>query len=166
MGVGRLYRDCADRGELADTLGQRAVDVGALLRAGMERFGKPDLVVADRWREAELRDALEAANVPPATLEVRGMGFKDGAEDVRQFRRACAEGRVSPSPSLLLRSAMAEARTISDPSGNQKLAKGSEGGRRMRAKDDASAAAILAVSAGIRSGLQAGPRAGVYLGMV
>ena len=99
-GCGRLYRDCADRGELL-TLGQRAVDVGALLRAGMERFGKPDLVVADRWREAELRDALEAANVPPATLEVRGMGFKDGAEDVRQFRRACAEGRVSPEPELV-----------------------------------------------------------------
>ena len=123
-------------------------------------------MVADRWREAELRDALEKAGVPPAALEVRGMGYRDGAEDVRQFRRACAEGRVSPSPSLLLRSAMAEARTISDPSGNQKLAKSSEGGRRMRAKDDASAAAILAVSAGIRSGLHLAPRGGVYMGMV
>ena len=164
-GVGRLYRDCADRGELF-TLGQRAVDVGALLRAGMERFGRPDLVVADRWREAELRDALEAAGVPPAALEVRGMGYRDGAEDVRQFRRACAEGRVSPSPSLLLRSAMAEARTISDPAGNSKLCKGSEGGRRMRAKDDAAAAAILAVSAGVRAALHLAPRGGVYMGMV
>ena len=164
-GVGRLYRDCADRGELFQ-LGQRAADVPALLRAGLERFGRPDLVVADRWREAELRDALEAAGVPPAVLEVRGMGYQDGGEDVRHFRCACAEGKVAPSPSLLLRSAMAEARTMSDPAGNSKLCKGSEGGRRMRAKDDAAAAAILAVSAGIRSGLQAGPRAGVYLGMV
>ena len=164
-GCGRLYRDCADRGELL-TLGQRATDVGALMRAGMERFGRPDLVVADRWREAELRDALEKAHVPPAALEVRGMGFKDGAEDVRQFRRACAEGRVAPSPSLLLRSAMAEARTVSDPAGNAKLCKGSEGGRRMRAKDDAAAAAILAVSAGVRSGLHLAPRGGVYMGMV
>ena len=164
-GVGRLYRDCADRGELL-TLGQRATDVGALLRAGMERFGKPDLVVSDRWREAELRDALDKAGVPPAALEVRGMGYRDGAEDVRQFRRACAGGRVAPSPSLLLRSAMAEARTMSDPAGNQKLCKGSEGGRRMRAKDDASAAAILAVSAGVRTGLHLAPRGGVYLGMI
>ena len=62
-GCGRLYRDCADRGELL-TLGQRATDVGALMRAGMERFGRPDLVVADRWREAELRDALDKAGVP------------------------------------------------------------------------------------------------------
>ena len=101
-----------------------------------------------------------------ASFETRGMGYRDGAEDVRQFRRACAEGKVAPSPSLLLRSAMAEARTISDPAGNAKLCKGSEGGRRMRAKDDASAAAILAVSAGVRAGLHLAPRDGVYLGMV
>ena len=147
-------------------LGQRATDVGALLRAGMERFGKPDLVVADRWREVELRDALEKAGVPMAAFETRGMGSRDGAEDVRQFRRACAEGKVAPSPSLLLRSAMAEARTISDPAGNSKLCKGSEGGRRMRAKDDAAAAAILAVSAGVRAALHLAPRGGVYMGMV
>ena len=163
-GCGRLYRDCSDRGELL-TLGQRATDVGALLRAGMERFGKPDLVVADRWREAELRDALEKAGVPPAALEVRGMGYRDGAEDVRQFRRACAEGKVAPSPSLLLRSAMSEARTISDPAGNAKLCKGTEGGRRMRAKDDAAAAAILAVSAGVRQPAKPKPR-WRYAGMV
>ena len=101
-----------------------------------------------------------------ASFETRGMGYRDGAEDVRQFRRACAEGKVAPSPSLLLRSAMAEARTISDPAGNAKLCKGSEGRRRMRAKDDASAAAILAVSAGVRAGLHLAPRDGVYLGMV
>ena len=148
-GCGRLYRDCSDRGELL-TLGQRATDVGALLRAGMERFGKPDLVVSDRWREAELRDALDKAGVPMAAFETRGMGYRDGAEDVRQFRRACAEGRVAPSPSLLLRSAMAEARTVSDPAGNAKLAKNAQGGRRARARDDAAAAAILAVAAGVR----------------
>ena len=164
-GCGRLYRDCADRAELL-TLGQRATDVGALLRAGMERFGKPDLVVSDRWNEAELRDALDKAGVPPAALEVRGMGYRDGAEDVRQFRRACAEGKVAPSPSLLLRSAMAEARTVSDPAGNAKLCKGSEGGRRMRAKDDAAAAAILAVSAGVRLGGNLAPSRGRYLGMI
>ena len=42
-------------------------------------------------------------------------------EDVRAFRRACADGRVTPAPSLLQRSAIAEARTISDPAGNAKL---------------------------------------------
>lgn len=50
------------------------------------------------------------------------------------FRRACADGRVIPSPSLLLRSAMFEARTVSDPAGNAKLSKGSQDGRRLRAR--------------------------------
>ena len=78
------------------------------------------------------------------------MGFKDGAEDVRAFREACLEGRVTPVKSLLLRAAVREARTVSDPAGNEKLAKGGQGGRRIKARDDAIAAAILAVSAGYR----------------
>ena len=60
------------------------------------------------------------------------------------------DGHVTPVKSLLLRSSMAEARTVSDPSGNAKLSKGSEGGRRERARDDSVAASILAVSVGQR----------------
>ena len=37
-----------------------------------------------------------------------------------------------------------------DPAGNEKLAKGTEGGRRMRARDDAAAATILSVAEGKR----------------
>ena len=148
-GCGLLYRHCADRGQLLQ-LGHRTVDVAALLRAALDRFGKPARVASDRWREGELRDALEAAGIPTAAFESRGQGFMDGGEDVRTFRRACAEGRVTPAPSLLMRSAMAEARTVSDAAGNAKLSKGSQGGRRQRARDDAAAAAILAVSAGVR----------------
>ena len=148
-GVGRLYAECARRGELL-TLGQRSSDILALLQAALGRFGRPSRIVADRWREAELRDALHRAGIPLASFEVRGMGFKDGAEDVRGFRKGCADGRVTPLPTLLLRSAMSEARTVSDPAGNMKLSKGSQGGRRVRARDDAAAAAILAVAAGVR----------------
>ena len=148
-GVGRLYQRCAERGELL-TLGGHAVDVGALLAAALERFGRPVAVSSDRWRSGELLDALKAAGVPRAALSLRGQGFKDGAEDVRAFRRGCAEGRVTPAPGLLLAHAMSEARTISDPAMNAKLAKGTEGHRRHRARDDAAAAAILAVAAGLR----------------
>ena len=116
----------------------------------MERFGRPVALAADRWREAELRDKLKAAGVPLAALSLSGQGFRDGAEDVRAFRRGCADGHVTPAPSLLLASAMAEARTVSDAAGNAKLSKGSEGGRRNRARDDAAAAAILAVALGLR----------------
>ena len=156
-GVGGLYAECARRGDLL-TLGRHTVDVTALLQAALDRFGRPARIVADRWREADLREALESAGVPLATLEFRGMGFRDGAEDVRGFRKACADRRVVAAPSLLLRSAMAEARTVSDPAGNHKLAKGSQGGRRVRARDDAAAAAILAVAAGVRNPAQPRPR--------
>ena len=142
-GVGRLFTDCAERGELLQ-LGGHAVNVGALIGEAVARFGEPTAIACDRWRIPELRDACKAAGLSAPIVE-RGMGFKDGGEDVRQFRRAALEQRVRPVPSLLLTSAMSEARTISDAAGNSKLAKGHEGGRRPSARDDAAAAAILAV---------------------
>ena len=162
-GVGNLYAECARRGELL-TLGRHTVDVTALLQAALDQFGRPARIFADRWREADLREGLESAGVPLAALEFRGMGFRDGAEDVRGFRKACADRRVIPAPSLLLRSAMAEARTVSDLAGNAKLSKGSQGGRRVRARDDAAAAAILAVAAGVRQPTEP-PRRWRYRGM-
>ena len=148
-GVGSLYLECSRRGELIVTPGH-AVHVATLLREALQRFGRPVAVASDRWREGELRDSLDMAAIPPGALSLRGQGFKDGGADVRAFRRGIAEGRVVPVVSLLLRAAMAEARTVSDPAGNSKLAKAKEGQRRERARDDAAAAAILAVAEGVR----------------
>lgn len=150
-GVGSLYKRCADRGELVTCPG-RVSDPKALLNEVWERWGKPSAIVCDRWREGELRDCLRALRWPRTALIVRGQGYKDGGEDVRDFRRAFLEGDVTPVESLLLTSAMSEARTISDPAGNSKLAKKSQGGRRQSARDDAAAAAILAVAVGHRRG--------------
>ena len=72
-------------------------------------------------------------------IEVRGMGFRDGGEDVRHFQRAILSGQVKPQRSLLLRSAMGEAVTVSDPAGNRKIVK-----RRDKSRDDAAVAACLA----------------------
>ena len=152
-----MYEDMHRRGELI-LAGGNAVDLGGLVTVAMERFGRPDALVADRWRVDDLRDVLDRAGFPPAALIERGQGFKDGAEDVRAFRRACLEARVVPAASLLLRSAMAEARVVMDPAGNAKLAKNSDGGRRARARDDAAAAAILAIAAGIRHPVEVRPR--------
>ena len=144
-GVGKLYDSCYRRGELIQ-VGGAAVSVVELVQAAHERYGAPFAVASDRWREAELRDALKAAGLPLAKLELRGQGFRDGAEDVRAFVRWCLEGKVTPLPSMLLASAVGEARTVADQAGNAKLAKGVEGGRRLRARDDAAAAGILAVA--------------------
>ena len=148
-GVGRLYSLMAERGELLQA-GRRVSDVLALLREALRRWGAPAVITCDRWREAELRQSLESVAFPLTSLVVRGQGFKDGAADVRSFRAACLAGKVSPVKSLLLRSAMAEARVVMDVSANAKLAKKTQGGRRAIARDDAVAAAILAVASGCR----------------
>ena len=147
-GVDRLYISCAERGELLQA-GARVSDVGALLREVLNRWGAPGAIVCDRWREKELLQVLEAVKFPRCQLIVRGQGFKDGGADVREFRRACVDDMVTPARSLLLRAAMAGARVTSDPAGNSKLAKGGQG-RRSGCRDDAAAAAILAVAEGIR----------------
>ena len=149
-GVGSLYVDCAKRGELI-TAGARVSDIKYLLNEALERWGAPSVLVTDRWREPELRQILEAAHFPGGpSLITRGMGFLDGADDVRRFRAAALDGRLFPCRSLLLRSAMASARVVIDAAGNAKLAKNSQGGRRLNARDDAVAASILAVAEGNR----------------
>ena len=148
-GADGIYTKMNERGELL-TIGEHAVDLPSLLRLALEKTGPPACITGDRWKEADLLQALENAGIPRCPWLPRGQGYKDGSEDVRAFQRACAEGVVSPVESLLLRSAMREARVMSDPARNQKLAKASEGGRRQNARDDAAAASILAVAAGYR----------------
>lgn len=141
-GVPELYQAMHRAGDLILSPG-KVVNVTWLLRHAIDRFGYPDTVVVDRWRVGELEDAV-AALCPGAVIRPRGQGFKDGADDVRRFRTAVLEGLIRPVRQLLLRSAMAEAVVMSDPAGNEKLAKSTQSGRRYRAKDDAAAAAILA----------------------
>ena len=109
-GVGPLYERCFQRGELV-TLGRRVSDVTLLLREALERWGVPMGIAADRWRRDELLEKLEAGSFPPGVaVETRGQGFRDGAEDIRAFREALLTGKVTPVKSLLLRSALGEAR--------------------------------------------------------
>ncbi|MCY4468373.1 MAG: terminase large subunit [Thiotrichales bacterium] len=153
-GVGNLYVRMVERGELL-LAGRHVADVRALLGEVLERWGRPAVIACDRWREGDLREALDAIGFPLAELAIRGQGFRDGGEDVRTFRKAMIGGTVAPTRSLLLRAAIGEARAIGDPAGNWKLAKKTEGGRRAEARDDAAAAAILAVAEGHRRGAAA-----------
>ena len=152
--VGSLYLDMARRGELLVHAGLRVPDYGAFVGEIVARWGVPSVIVADRYKEPELRDALDAGRMRRGlALVTRGQGWRDGAEDVRRFRRAVLRERVAAPRSLLLRSAIAEARTVTDVAGNCKLGKNTEGGRRKLARDDVAAAAILAVAEADRRGV-------------
>ena len=149
-GVGDLYLRMQTEGDLTTTPG-RVVDYGFFLNTLITHFGsKPKCIVCDRYRINELKTVLMKLKLGNIPIIFRGMGWRDGAEDVRSFRRAALEGKLALPPSTLIRSSFAEARTLSDPAGNEKLAKQSEAGRRRNARDDAVAACILAVGFGYR----------------
>ena len=149
-GVGNQYVQMHQRGELL-IAGEQVSSIAGLLGECLRRWGKPSTIVCDRWREAELRQELTRARFPTgAAVITRGQGFKDGGEDMRDFRKAVLDGHVSAPVSLLLRSAIAEARVVGDASANWKIAKKTEGGRRSASRDDAIVSAVLAIAEGQR----------------
>ena len=147
--VGDLYFKMADRGELIITEG-RNVNVGQLLETAINEFGHPVAVVCDHFRLSFLKDGLEAVGVHPGIVITRRNSWYDGSEDVRGFQKGVKEFRVKTLVSLAARAAFFGARTVSDTSGNVRLATGSQGGRRQRHKDDLAAAIVLAVGTGLR----------------
>lgn len=144
-GVGSRYCEMQDRGELT-TLGVQTVPVAAWLAEVVRHVeGEPvACIVADRFKQAEVGEALDAAGVRYPVVW-RGMGFRDGGEDCERFRRAAYDGKVLSKPSLLLRSAFGDAICLRDPANNLKLAKARSTGR-----IDAASASVLAVAEGAR----------------
>ena len=147
--VGRLYADMVTSGDLLLTPG-RAVDVPTLIQESLRRWGRPVAVVADRHRRRDLVQELVASGFRSSVVVDRGMGWIDGAEDVRKWRRALLERQLKIPKKLVLRSAMTEAVVMVNPAGDAKIAKHSQGGRRARAKDDVACAIVLAVAEGVR----------------
>ena len=150
-GVSHRYVEMAERGELV-TMGETTVPVGRFMSEIVAKLdGQPvAAIVGDRFRHAEFLEALRDGGLDRVPGVWRGMGWKDGSEDCERFRRAVFEGKVKAVPSLLLRSAFADAITLVDPAGNHKLASG-----RSKGRIDPAAATVLAVAQGAR--MVAGP---------
>lgn len=144
-GVGNRYCDMQDRGEL-DVLGDKTVPPKDWFEAIMAHVDGETVsaLVADRYKQSELGEAMDATGVSFPVIW-RGMGFRDGGEDVERFRRAVFDGRVSCDQSLLMRSALSDAVCLRDPAGNAKLAKA-----RSKGRIDAVSAAVIAIAEGAR----------------
>ncbi len=144
-GVSGRYVEMHDRGELS-VLGEATVPPGPWLASLVQLVAGQSIacIVGDRFRHAEFVEAMNSAGLK-VPFVWRGFGWKDGSEDVERFRRAVFDGEVKSVPSLLLRSAFADAITLVDPAGNHKLAKARSSGR-----IDAAAAVVLAVAEGAR----------------
>ena len=104
-----LYRRCLDRGELRTWPG-RVTPAGPFLEWVAELLDGESVVLAlaDRYRQAEAKDALDAAGVSwPVEWRAQGSG-KDGSADIRAFQRAVEGGSLRPGGSLALAAALRE----------------------------------------------------------
>jgi phage terminase large subunit-like protein len=144
-GVGTRYTEMKERDELF-TMGDNTVPPGPWLAEIVKLADGAAIscIVGDRFRHAEFAEAMGRAGLR-VPFRWRGFGWKDGSEDIERFRRALFDGQVKTRPSLLLRSAFADAITLIDPAGNHKLAKSRSLGR-----IDAAAASVLAIAEGAR----------------
>jgi phage terminase large subunit-like protein len=144
-GVSGRYVEMQERGELS-VLGENTVPPGLWLADVVRLADGAEIscIVGDRFRHAEFIEAMNQANLRIPFI-FRGFGWKDGHSDIEKFRCALFDGLVKTTPSLLLRSAFADAITLVDPAANHKLAKGRSLGR-----IDAAAAAVLAIAEGMR----------------
>lgn len=145
-GVRDRYVQMAQRGELI-TAGEQTVQVGPWLRRVWDDLvgdAEVQALVCDRYRQAELMDALAASGIR-VPIVWRGQGFRDGGQDVEGFRKAVFDQKVQTLPSLLLRSAAADALVVLDDAMNAKLTKSRSTGR-----TDAIAASILSIAEGQR----------------
>ena len=145
-GVGDLYHRLADRGELKTWPG-RVTPVGdfltwvAELLVGQQVLG----LVADRYRQSEVQDALQTAGLDwPCEWRAQGSGAS-GSADVREFQRVTIAGSMRPGDCLLIQVAISESMLRFDGNGNPALDKGRSCGR-----IDPLSAGVLAVGAGGR----------------
>lgn len=143
--VGSRYVEMQDRKELS-VLGNLTVPIAPWLRQVMAHVEGETVaaITADRYKQSELGEAIDSAGIR-CPIVWRGQGFRDGGEDCERFRRAVFDGAVKSAPSLLLRSAFADAVCHRDPANNLKLAKARSTGR-----IDAAAATVIAVAEGAR----------------
>ena len=124
-GVADRYKKMADRGELMTFPGRVTPLSEFLAWLGDLLQGETVVrLIADRYRQGEVLDALNKAALP-WVVEWRAVGSgPSGSADIRSFQRSVLSGRLRPGESLLLESAIFEARLRYDGNGNPALDKG------------------------------------------
>ena len=133
------YTRLAETGRLIVADGLRVQPPAMLHDAALAAWGTPANIVADRFRVAELRDALRGS-VP---LIERVTRWSEASEDIRALRRLAKDGPLScdPDSGLLVAASLAAAMVKNDDQGSVRLVKR---GANNEARDDVAAALLLA----------------------
>ena len=153
------YRMLAEAGVLQVAEGLRVQPPSGLVRVVMKEWGRPDMIVCDRFRLAELQDATGL--VP---LVSRISRWSESSFDIRALRKMTKDGPLSVAPEsrALLVASLSAARVRADDAGNVRMLKA---GTNNQARDDVAAALTLAAGAWERSVSRPSPPAFRYHGM-
>ena len=92
-----VYRKLALSGALRVADGLRVQPPAALVRAVREVWGAPEVVICDRFRLAELQDAVNGTPVVPRVAR-----WSEAAEDIRATRKLALNGPLSCAESSRL----------------------------------------------------------------
>ncbi len=154
------YARLVDAGQLLIADGLRVQPPAMVWDAVRATWGKPSLLMADRFRLADLEDAI--GNGCPT--EARVTRWSEAAADIRAVRKMALDGplAVDHDSRLLLATSLSRAFVKNDNAGNFRLEKH---GSNDQARDDVAAALTLAAGALEREASRR-PRGGRYLGMV
>ena len=151
------YQRLVDSGALHVADGLRVPKPGQLVELVNERFGRPALILCDRFRLPELMDVANGCRILP-----RASRWSEASADIRALRSMAADGNlaVEDRSRAILTASLAVTTIKNDDSGSFRMVKDSANCGR----DDVSAALLLACGAAARSS-SSRPRR-IYLGKV
>ena len=136
------YTKLYEMGQLQIAEGLRVQPPAQLWEMILEIWGRPQLLVCDRFRLAELEDAVKNQ----VRLEPRISRWSDAAFDIRSLRQMALDGPLSVDKGsrALLETSLSAAMVKSDDQGNTRLVKK---GTQNASRDDVAAALVLACGA-------------------
>ena len=140
-----LYRKLHEEGRLLVAEGLRVQPPARLHQAVLDAWGCPEMILCDRFRLGELQDCVTGVRIVPRVAR-----WSEAAEDIRALRSIAADGplAVEESSRSLVAASLAVAMVKNDDQGNVRLMKA---GTNNTARDDVSAALVLAAGAFSRS---------------
>ena len=136
------YSKLYDMGQLEIAEGLKVQPPAVLWSMIMETWGKPLMVVLDRFRLAEFEDAVKRG----ARLEPRVSRWSESSFDIRALRQMALDGpmAVDEGSQALIATSLSQAMVKSDDAGNTRLVKK---GNNNTSRDDVAQGLVLAAGA-------------------
>ena len=136
------YAKLYDMGQLEVAAGLRVQPPSAMWELIRDTWGKPQVIVLDRFRLAEFEDAVKRG----ARLEPRVSRWSEASFDIRALRQMALDGpmAVDEGSRALLATSLSQALVKSDDAGNTRLVKK---GYNNTSRDDVAQGLVLAAGA-------------------